>query len=351
MKKYLIEDKKYFKAGLHTHTTNSDGALQPEEAKELYKKLGYNIVAYTDHTYIEDYNSRLSDENFVAINGYECQIYTLESNEEYSPEEMPVYHFCLYATDKNNIKLHGVTKIDFDRWQSQKYLENRKDLLFNGEFSPVTYNISSINRMIKEANDDGFLVQYNHPIWSLQNYKDYIWLRGLWSVEVYNHDCYLEGYNDVNDNVLADLSRIGEGVCAVASDDMHGWHHAGGGFSYIGAKELTYEAVIDAMKKKDIYASQGPTFDYIYVEDGKAYIKCSDVAKITMITDKRASKTTRFDIDGKNMTIDNSRTGNNAVFEIYQNAEYVRFEIVDIYGKKAWTRAYFREEFIEANND
>ena len=100
------------------------------------------------------------------------------------------------------------------------------------------------------------------------------------------------------------------------------------------------------MKKKDIYASQGPIFDYIYIEDGKAYIKCSEVAKINMITDKRATKTTRFDIDAKHMTIDNTKTGNQAVFDIYENAEYIRFEIVDVYGKKAWTRAYYKEEWL-----
>jgi hypothetical protein len=285
MKKYLIEEKKYYKASLHTHTTNSDGAMDPEEVKALYKKLGYNVVAYTDHTYTEDYNSRLTDEDFVAINGYECQIYPLESHEDYKSKETPVYHLCLYATDKTNLKMHGVSKVDFLRRVKEEDFEERKKHLFNNAISPVTYNVSSINRMIKEANDNGWIVMYNHPIWSLQSYKDYIWLKGLWALEIYNHGCYVEGYNDTNDNVLDDLSRIGEGVCAVATDDSHRWTDMGGGFSYIGAKELTYEAVIDAMKKKDIYASQGPTFDYIYIENGKAYIKCSEVAKINMITD------------------------------------------------------------------
>lgn len=346
MKKYLIEEKKYYKASLHTHTTNSDGKMTPKEVKEWYKKLGYNIVAYTDHTYIEDYNSYLTDDTFVAINGYENAVFPIESKEDYCSEETPVYHFCFFATDKNYHKLHGINKIDFERWQVKKPLENRKDMLFNGETFPTTYNLYSINRMIKDATDNGFLVQYNHPVWSLQSYKDYIFLKGLWGIEVYNHACYLEGYPEFNDQALEDLSRVGEGVCAVATDDSHRWTDMGGGFSYIGAKELTYEAVIDAMKKKDIYASQGPTFDYIYIEDGKAYIKCSEVSRITMIIDKRNSQTTRFDIDEKNMVLDYTRTGNQAVFDIYKNAEYVRFEIIDVNGKKAWTRAYYKEEWL-----
>ena len=134
MKKYLIENKKYYKASLHTHTTNSDGKMTPEEVKEWYKKLGYSIVAYTDHTYIEDYNARLTDENFVAINGYENAVRPIENIDDYCPEETPVYHFCFFATDKNHHKLHGINKIDFERWQRHRYVENRKDLIFNGEF-------------------------------------------------------------------------------------------------------------------------------------------------------------------------------------------------------------------------
>ena len=345
MKTYLIEDKKYYKANLHTHTTNSDGKMSPEEVKAWYKKLGYDIVAFTDHTYIEDYNARLSDENFIAINGYENAVLSVKCPDDYKIYESPEYHFCFFIKDKNNLKMEGINALDFERWQKKKNLPNRKDMLFDGKLLHTKYKPSSINKMIKKANERGYLVQYNHPAWSLHSYNDYIRLKGLWGVEVYNNSSCVNGINDCSDRQLEDLSRLGECVCAIASDDSHSWQRIGGGFTYIGAKELTYDAVIDAMVKKDIYASTGPTFEYIYVEDGKAFVKASEVASIRMIVDKRCCKSTSFDIDEENMVIDKTRTGNEGVFDIYENAEYIRFELTDINGNKAWTRAYYKNEW------
>ena len=37
------------KVNLHMHTTLSDGSKTPEEAAEIYKKAGYDVVAITDH--------------------------------------------------------------------------------------------------------------------------------------------------------------------------------------------------------------------------------------------------------------------------------------------------------------
>lgn len=344
MKKYLIEDKKYYKANLHCHSVKSDGAMTPEELKSFFQKLGYSIVAFTDHTYIEDFNSYLSDESFIAINGYENAIRKVDENGVYNVFNSPVYHFCFFATDKNYVKLHGINELDYTRWQNSKSIENRKELLAGGEFSPVTYDVSSINEMIKEANENGFLVQYNHACWSLQSYEDYIGLKGLWSMEVYNHDCFLEGFNDFNEHVYDDMLKKGATLCVTANDDNHSWMHIGGGFNYIGANELSYEGVIDAMKRKDIYASQAPTFEYIYIEDGKVYIKTSNVTKISMISNNRKRASTRFDIDEENMIVDYTRTGNTAVFEIPTDIKYLRFEIIDVNGKKAWTRAYFKDE-------
>jgi len=44
----------WYKGNLHTHTTQSDGRLTPEEAIRWYEQNGYDFVALTDHdTYID----------------------------------------------------------------------------------------------------------------------------------------------------------------------------------------------------------------------------------------------------------------------------------------------------------
>ena len=47
--KLIDSAKKYYKGNLHTHTTNSDGRLSPDEAIHEYAQRGYDFVALTDH--------------------------------------------------------------------------------------------------------------------------------------------------------------------------------------------------------------------------------------------------------------------------------------------------------------
>ena len=74
MRKYLVpKEGSFYKANLHCHSTISDGKWTPEEIKENYMAQGYSIVAYTDHQAFVTHND-LSDENFLALNGYELDI-------------------------------------------------------------------------------------------------------------------------------------------------------------------------------------------------------------------------------------------------------------------------------------
>ena len=71
MKKYLLpESGNSYKANLHCHTVLSDGCLNPEEVKEIYKNEGYSVVAYTDHDILIPHHGELSDDEFLALNGW-----------------------------------------------------------------------------------------------------------------------------------------------------------------------------------------------------------------------------------------------------------------------------------------
>lgn len=49
MKKYLLpENMNFYKANLHCHTTFSDAKKTPEQVKDIYKELGYSVLAVTD---------------------------------------------------------------------------------------------------------------------------------------------------------------------------------------------------------------------------------------------------------------------------------------------------------------
>ena len=89
-----------------------------------------------------------------------------------------------YATD-------SALMVDWSDTAHYTYIH--ADTLFTEEMKKTDvwacYSVRSINELIRRANENGFFVTYNHPVWSLQNYEDYAGLEGLWGVEVWNTGC------------------------------------------------------------------------------------------------------------------------------------------------------------------
>lgn len=342
MRKYLIEDKKYYKANLHSHSVHTDGIFTVEQNINEYKKQGYQIYATTDHCYTENFHERFTTDDFVVINGYENIIW--EGDEFVEDDklrgEINVYHFNFFAINPENQAMVGITRDGYHRFfEKVLHPENKKSEYYGGEFAKLEFNVESVNKMIEQANEAGFLVQYNHPVWSLNEPKDFLGIKGLWGMEIYNTGCNELGLNEENPYIYDLMLRDGQRLCVTANDDNHKISDRFGGFNMIGANELTYKGVMDAMIRKDLYASTGPTIDYIYYEDGKFFVKCSNAFKIAMLT---AGRKTRFviDEDGKMTT---------AVFDDIDaklDLKYYRFEVTDKFGKKAYTRAYFKDEIF-----
>jgi predicted metal-dependent phosphoesterase TrpH len=73
MKKYLLPPVTYYKANLHTHSTVSDGKLEPEAVRDLYRNAGYSILALTDHS-VTVAHQDLSTDDFVMLTGVEIDM-------------------------------------------------------------------------------------------------------------------------------------------------------------------------------------------------------------------------------------------------------------------------------------
>jgi hypothetical protein len=67
-----------FKANLHTHTTNSDGADSPATTIEQYHSKSYDVLAITDHDYVTwpwtDYDMDPMELGMIAIRGDEYSL-------------------------------------------------------------------------------------------------------------------------------------------------------------------------------------------------------------------------------------------------------------------------------------
>ena len=100
-------------------------------------------------------------------------------------------------------------------------------------------------------------------------------------------------------------------------------------------ESFTYDSVINAMEKGEMYSSMGPEFKEVSIEGNKIHIECSEVEQIRVFTGSKMPKS-KFAPENETIT--------SADFEIDDRAKYVRVSIVDKNGKFADTRGFFRDE-------
>ena len=336
MRKYLLSnDKNFYKANIHTHTNVSDGKFSPEEVKAHYLGQGYSVVAFTDHGVFIPHND-LTDENFVALNGYEIEANALEAD---ASGFKKTCHMCLIAT-----------KPDMETpvcWHREKYLFGNaiayRERVKNDPSIPDyerSHTCECVSDMMRLGRENGFFVSYNHPTWSYENYEDYIGYDNMHAMEIVNFGCVKLGYAEHNERVYDDMLRAGKKIYCLATDDSHNEDHEFGGYIMLKAKKLEYECITDALLNGDFYSSEGPEIKELYVEDGKVYIKTSDASLIRFTTGGRRAACVEAE-EGKAV--------NEASFDIFDNLDvhYFRITVVDKSGKCAYTNAYFTKDFAE----
>lgn len=332
---YLLPSVGFFyKANLHAHSTVSDGKITPVQLKELYKAQGYSVLALTDHELLVDH-SDLDDEDFLTLTSME---YAFVEKQDYFSSR--TIELNLFAKDQ-----HNTTHVCYDpsyvihgeKWRAP--LVKCVGAPFKRE-----YTIECIQKVIDEANANGFLVSLNHPGYSMESPEFFGQLDGLFAMEIYNHISFVSsGVFDYNPAMYENMLRRGKRLYCIAADDCHSDRPDNavncdryGGFVMIKAKELTYDKIIGALERGDFYASQAPLIDELYVEDGKVHIKCSPVKYIAMNTEHRPFGGIRIAEEGKYLT--------DAIFNLPIGQNYMRFDVIDERGRHANTRAYALDE-------
>ena len=286
----------WLKGNLHTHTTRSDGDLEPDETARRYRESGYDFLAITDHrhrTAVED-----PPDGLLLIPGEEMNVGRSEAG----------HSFHLVA------------------------LGIRKE--YPGPSDPAD---ASPQEFVDEVLKDGGLVVLCHPYWSGLSLRDMLSLKGYFALEVFNTTCHYsvgKGFSEVHWDGL--LIR-GRKVWGLAVDDAHfhfGPHRpldAFGGWVMVRCRKRSAEAVLEALRDGKFYASCGPEFKDLRTEGGKIYVATSPVGSITFVSeDGRGS---RWEIEGRTLT--------EAEWEVPEGIPYVRVACTDTEGRSAWTNPIF----------
>ena len=334
MEKHLLPHvQKYFKTCLHTHSTISDGRLTPAEVKEYYKARGYSILSLTDHNIVVDH-SNMNEEDFLMLTGAEYNV--IQNTGPFSNQK--TYHLNFIAKKPDLL------------WQPFANENYREDVLSYIEKAEIDHmsrenSPEAVNALIARANEMGHLVMYNHPVWSIQDYTDYIPLKGLWGMELCNYSSVVCGYDDWHNWIVyRDMMNATGKIYPVGADDSHSTKDACGGWIMVGAEKLEYNSVIQALEKGDFYTSTGPEIYSLTLEDKHLHITCSDARRISLEGGNRFGRCA--------LPIHNDGLLRDAVFDLSGWLEvnaghpdaWVRIVVHGPYGHYAATRGYTYQE-------
>ena len=292
---------RYFRANLHCHTTVSDGQLTPEEVKAHYKAYGYQVVAYTDHRNMVDH-SDLNDPDFLALTGFEMDF--------------------TEGTSATPCKFRKTCHINLI--SPEPHRAHREDA--------KGYSPEIVNAYIQWGHENGYLVHYNHPEWSVEDQNDYNRYEGFDGMEIYNHGCYLGGWHEENAVAYEYMLKKNGKLFCLATDDNHTALDMCGGYVMIKAPELSYGAIFDALKNGAYYASWGARIDGAYIEDGVFHVTTPGAREVAFTTGIRHAHRV-IAAEGESLK--------HAAFQIDPADVFVKAEVIDEAGRRAYTNAWF----------
>jgi len=300
---------KFHRGNLHTHSTRSDGVLEPKEVCRRYQAEGYDFISLTDH-FIGMYDYPITDttayrsDDFTTILGAELHSGAMENGD--------LWHIVAAGLPVDFIPPNAP------------------------HFRPVEGQESAA-KIAQRARDAGAFVAIAHPHWSGLTEADARTITAAHAVEIYNHGCAIE--NDRGDGLLSYEHMLNEGrrLNMIATDDAHfKTPDHFGGWVMVKAQENTPEALLTALKAGDFYSSTGPEIHDFRLNDDRtqAIIECSPATTITI----QGPGVVTARIVGTNMT---SAT---LSMERLTGRAWVKLAIIDANGKRAWSNPIWLDE-------
>jgi len=319
----------WLKGNLHCHTTNSDGLLAPQEVVDLYHGHGYDFLSLTDHEKITEARS----ERLLLIPGTEVVTGQGALGDSY-------HVVAINVEDNDAVQKH---------------------------------RLESIDSLFEYAAGVGGVAFVAHPYWSRLTTTDLSDLRNCCGVEIYNTGCDLlvaKGYSTVHwDNLLVQ----GKMFHGFAVDDAH-WYplDSTGGWIWVKAQERSLAGLLESIRRGRFYSTMGPTIENLSHSDGRFEAKFSPVKRVDVVSQGGIGFSASVDAieqvkairsDLVKVAVNEAKDGSEEIeVEVgarraclnlrngsitYLSVEgvpfqrYLRLEITDASGKKAWSNAEF----------
>lgn len=289
----------FYRGNLHTHTTNSDGALSPADVAASYRAAGYDFLAITDH-FLQRYDFRVTDsrdlrgDRFTTILGAE---------------------------------LHT----------GQVRLGSMWHLLAVGlplDFAPTPPDETPA-ALCARARATGAFVAAAHPAWYGVTLGEIEGLGQIDAIETCNATCQAENDRGDSWHVLDEAMAAGRRYLACACDDAHfrserpDWQRA---WVHVRSERLDPTALLEALHAGHYYLSTGPELYDVRLSSGNTIsIACSPSSAIFVAGRGSAARRLHGDrLQQATFALDSF------------SSPYLRVTVVDAAGRRAWTNPIWR---------
>ena len=304
-----MPQQKWFKGNIHTHTNESDGDASPERVVSWYRRHGYDFLVLSDHNH--------------------------RTLLDYGTGKRRFRRPLMIPGEEVSIRIDGGAKaVHLGAVGIARLVE---PIDATGVVATLQANVDAI----REA---GGIAAINHPnyTWAF-DHEAISQVRGAHLLEVFNGHPRVNvygaggrpGYEEIWDKVLS----TGLPIWGVATDDSHqfkgqfGPHRTnpGRGWVMVRASELEVDAIVDAMRAGEFYASTGVVLDRL--EWGPEGIR------LNIRPEGDALYTTRF--IGAEGAVLKEVFGPEAEYEARGDEAYFRASVVSSGGSQAWTQPMF----------
>lgn len=290
----------FYRGNLHTHSTLSDGVLEPAEVCRRYKDEGYDFIALTDHM-LGQYNHPIADTrdfrsaDFTTIIGAELHSGAQENGE--------LWHILAVGLP-----------FDFEPTASHDFFADPAQ-----ETGP---------ELAKRAMDAGAHVSIAHPQWSGLTQSDVESITNAHAVEAYNHGCAIGADRADGFHSLEQLLEQGRRINLIATDDAHfSEPDHFGGWVMVKATENDPDALLENLKAGHYYSSQGPEIRNITITDTEIVVESSAITAMVVMAHGNLAKAQH----GLSMT------RSSLPLSWFSASPYIRISIMDAAGRKAWS--------------
>jgi hypothetical protein len=224
---------------------------------------------------------------------------------------------------------------------------------------PAVSPTSSLRETIDAISAAGGIAFVAHPVWSGLRTDEVDGIELAAGIEIFNSSCDVE-----QDRAHADAHwdlwlSMGLRLGGIATDDLHyPGYEAFRGWTMVHARERSREAVLEALASGRYFATTGPRFQQIDIQNQTITIRSTPVRSVAALANPPFGA--RVNAGHHELTFYGQRLSTpdgqvhegiidgdlltGARFGVHPAVSYARFVIQDDRGRRAWTNPIYRRD-------